>query len=222
MTKNYKVAIKVFDDLRQGNWDTWRKRYEQLDINDLIWINLAIHGVIREQICKTANLFKESLKLVMKQEPALDVIELGCYRGGLAAAVLRAFPKVIRSWIGYDINYHALDNPIVKDKRFKGVKQTDWFFNLDLPSYANLFVSMSTLEHHSNKQFEAILKKVHKSGIKYIIIGLPIDARGWWGSNGSHILTLGQEGVLNIIESVGFELLEKRKGRVYQWAAIRK
>jgi hypothetical protein len=203
MTKNYKVAIKVFDDLRQGNWDTWRKRYEQLDINDLIWINLAIHGVIREQICKTANL-------------------LGCYRGGLAAAVLRAFPKVIRSWIGYDINYHALDNPIVKDKRFKGVKQTDWFFNLDLPSYANLFVSMSTLEHHSNKQFEAILKKVHKSGIKYIIIGLPIDTRGWWGSNGSHILSFGQEDVLNIIESVGFELLEKRKGRVYQWAAIRK
>jgi hypothetical protein len=212
----------VFEDACTGNWDTWRKRYSQLDINDLIWINMAIHGVIREQVCKTAALFKASIKLVMEHEPKLDVIELGCYRGGLAAAILRAFPNVIRSWVGYDINYHALDDSIVKDKRFSSVKQTDWFFNLDIQNGHNLFVSMSTLEHHSNEQFEAIIKKVHESGIKYIIIGLPINTKGWWGSSGSHILSFGQEGVLNCIESAGFELLEKRKGRVYQWAAIRK
>jgi hypothetical protein len=216
MKANRRAAHKVFNCAIKGDWDTWRKLYDKLTIDDLIWINMAIDGIIRDQICKTARGIKAAFGKI--EEETLRVVELGCYRGGLAADMLKHFPAMIESWTGYDINYYAVGDPIPIDKRYKAVKQTKWFYDVDFGPEPNTFVSTSTLEHHNRLQVVKILGKVAESDqIKYIIIGLPLDPRGWWGYNGSHILDMGRQEITQMLENFGFDIFYNEKHRVYVW-----
>jgi hypothetical protein len=214
-----RIPHKIMQDARDGNWDTWREHYDLLSINDLILINMGIDVFIREQVCKTHKAILMVLNEVDSND--LSVVELGCYRGSLANGVLKKNSK-IKSWSGYDINYYAVDNPICEDGRYTSIKMTDWFYNIDFVLGANTFISTSTLEHHNREQFFKILNKLEKSQIEYIILGLPIDTRGWWGSSGSHVLDMGRVEITQALEDTGFEVFYNKRHRVYTWGARRR
>jgi hypothetical protein len=224
LTKNYKVGVKVFNDACIKDWNTWRKRYHELDINDLIWINTALHGILREQTCIYQDVAIKAIGEIVSFEDSISVIELGCYRGSLAKEAIENFGDKISAWVGYDINYHAIDNPIVKYKKFLGVKQTDWFYNVKIKNRFNVFVSTSTLEHHSAEQFVAILERVADSAVKYMLIGMPISQKNWRGYNGSHVLYLDEPSITGAIEGVGFSCFHKSIYRkvFHVWGAKRK
>ena len=112
LTIRCRTARAIILDASMGDWNTWRDHYDDLSINDLIWINLAINEFIRDQYCVTGYLIESSIKTILSECKILDVVELGCYRGYLAKEMLGIFTHKIKSWIGYDINYYALDNPV--------------------------------------------------------------------------------------------------------------
>jgi hypothetical protein len=218
-----RIANKIIRDASKSNWNTWREHYDNLSINDLIWINLAINEFIRDQICGTGYLIESSIKTILSERKELDVIELGCYRGYLAKDMMETFKDEIKSWVGYDINYYALENTVVEDSRYSTIKQTDWFYKIEFNPDANVFISTSTLEHHNANQFVKIIERIKESNIQYMILGFPLcDSRKWNDYGGSHVLDFTKEDVDEIIEVNNFECINYEKGRVHTWLAKRK
>jgi len=219
-----RIAREIISDASKSNWNTWRKHYDNLSINDLIWINLAINEFTRDQYCVTGYLIESSMNTIIKECKRLDIVELGCYRGYLAKEMLGIFVHKIKSWIGYDINYYALGNPVANDIRYSTIKQTDWFYKIEFNPDANVFVSTSTLEHHNAEQFVKIIERIRESNIQYMILGLPLcDARKWHNYDGSHVLDFTKDDVDKTIEDNGFELMDYEKGRkVHKWLAKRR
>ena len=224
MSKRERSAVhKILEAALKKDWSLWRNYYEQLKINDLIFLNLGVDGFIPEQICKTEKEIEAIFKLEeIDKSEKLDVIELGCYRGGLAYYILRSFPKFIRSWTGYDINYYAVKAPIPRDIRYKGIKQVEWFYNLEFDPDANTFVSTSTLEHHSREQVVKIVERLRNSNIKYIVIGLPLSDKNWEDYKGSHVLDMSREEITELLEINGFKVFYNEKNKIWNWGAKRK
>jgi hypothetical protein len=69
-----RIANKIIRDASKSNWNTWREHYDNLSINDLIWINLAINEFIRDQICGTGYLIESSIKTILKRSDLRDWI----------------------------------------------------------------------------------------------------------------------------------------------------
>lgn len=224
MKKERRLAYKVLQHAQKGEWDAWRKHYDDLSIDDLVFLNMGIDAFIKEQKCLVADGIIEILEKLYLLEGvrSLDVVELGCHRGGLACSVLKHFPKMIGSWAGYDINHYAVSNPIPDDSRYKGLKQTEWFYDLQINGSYDTFISTSTLEHHSRAQFLRIMEKLKNlSSIRYVIIGLPVRPSGWMGYRGSHILDMNQEEIAEALEDIGFDIFYYERKKVYLWGASR-
>lgn len=224
MKKTRRLAHKVFQAATRSEWDVWRKHYDTLSINDLIFINMGIDGYIRDQECLTTGDVIEVLEeLYLATGSDFNVVELGCYKGYMADAVLEHFPKAIKSWVGYDVNYYALEETACKDGRYSTVKQTEWFYDVEFFNDPNLFVTTSTLEHHNRDQFFKILEKMKKTqSIRHMIIGLPIKEVGWQGYGGSHVLEMNsEEEIAQVIEDVGFEIFFYKKRKIHMWGASR-
>jgi len=213
-----KIAHKIISDASKSNWNTWREHYDNLSIDDLIWINLAINEFTRDQICKTGNLIENAMKILVSKVDSLDIIELGCYRGYLAESILKIFSDKIKRWIGYDINYYALESTMVDDGRYSTVKQTDWFYDIEFPLGVNTFISTSTLEHHNAEQFVKIIERIWESNIQYMILAFPLcDGKKWNNYGGSHVLDFTQDDVIKVLEDHDFKCISYEKGRVHTW-----
>ena len=223
MKQNRMIAHKVLSDANRKEWDTCRKYYEIFSINDLILINMGIDVSLRKQKCRaTEDVIEVLEELYIADHAPFNVVELGCHKGFLANEALKHFPRAIKSWVGYDINYYALEDPVCKDGRYGTVKQTEWFWNVEFFNSPNVFISTSTLEHHNEEQFLKIIEKVKRiPSIKHIAIGLPVRPQGWEGYGGSHILEMDQEAISQAIESAGFEIFFNKKRAVRVWGASR-
>lgn len=222
MKPSRRIAHKVLEDATKSEWDTWRKHYDQLSINDLIYINLGFDAFLREQQCFVGDVIIKVLEQMMLSGcREMNVVELGCHRGGLADECLKHFPRVIKNWFGYDVNYYALEDPIPKDPRYKGMKLTEWFYDIKFENEPNIFVSTSTLEHHNREQFVKIFERLKYSSIRHVAIGLLVRPAGWQGYGGSHVLLMNQEEIKQCIEDFGFNVFYYGRHRVYVWGASR-
>jgi hypothetical protein len=212
-------AHKVFKAAAKQKWNVWREHYDELTITDLIWINLGIDQFIREQVCRANHLVENAIELIVAKQDELSVVELGCYRGGLAQEMITRFGKQIKNWDGYDINYYAVENPICEHDRYTSIKMTEWFYDTEFYHKANVFVTTSTLEHHNRVQFAKIIKNVSfNSNIKYMILGLPLcDARKWNDYGGSHVLDLSKVELIEIVEDAGFAPVYYEADHIHLW-----
>jgi len=223
LKKSRRIAHQVLQAASKGEWEIWRKHYDSLSIDDLIFINTALDAHIRDQKCRAVGAVIEVLeRLYLNGQRDIEVVELGCHRGYLADECLKHFPKMIKSWTGYDLNFYALGEPIPQNGRYTTVKQTEWFYNIEINHSMDTFISTSTLEHHNTEQVLKIFDKLGESqGIRNIIIALPVRPSGWQGYGGSHVLLMGVEEISEAIEKAGFEIFYFEKNPIFTWGASR-
>jgi len=180
--KTYKEI--AFDAGVHKNWDDFRAVYDELSIADLVEINTAWDAILPPQHHASVKAFKRMFRRTGRSH--LKVVELGCYRGGLAAGVISTLQeKRIDKWIGYDINHAAID-AVVAPKIFEGVKLTNWFWEVFPESY-DVFVCAHTLEHFNRAQAGKILEKAVEH-CRYILLEVPVAKEGWPNYRGSHVL----------------------------------
>lgn len=202
-----KIAHDVYIDAICNKWEKWREHYDVLTIDDLIWLNTALNDYYGFASRFSLNDIDSVFGLIINSDKVktIRVVELGCFRGFLARAMLDLRPE-IKNWIGYDINFHSIRESVVKDSRYLGIKLSEWFFDIQIPP-CNVFVSSHTLEHMNENQVGLTVRAIYKSGIEYAIVEVPFDRgnRKWHGYNGSHVYEGSPREFCDLFEAWGYQ-----------------
>lgn len=128
----------------------------------------------------------------------LRVHELGGYRGELAWEVLSKHPRI--TWTSFDIIKHDI-LPELPDNFSECVLEKElWETNIGLEG--DVFISMHTLEHLSDADFDKLLAYILKQKITHLILQLPIQPEGqtWANYLGAHVLTYGSNKIKKLLE----------------------
>ena len=197
-----KIAHDIYMAAIAGDFDVWRDHYPSLSIEDLIWINTAIFHFYPRQA--HYNLHEINALFGEVKQDGARILELGCFRGELAAQIL-AIHAEIEIWIGMDISYHAISNPAVKDKRYLGIKLTDWIFNTSLIPI-DIMIASHTLEHFDGDQIKKVFRWAHKSTIQFIVVEMPFSISRWSGYRGSHIYQGSKTDLIELAEGSGYRM----------------
>lgn len=200
--KNTVLNTVIEKAIKNKNWDTYRKYYSALSVEDHIEISVYLDKLAPNQahfsIEPITELFTEAKNLLGE----LNIIELGCWTGDLAKEVLSKFD--IKSWIGYDISANTLKRSVVKDERYKTVALSKWIYDTTIPDF-NVFLSTHTFEHMSLEEVEKTVAYISDK-TKYMILEIPLseDGQDWKGYSGTHVLTASRQTIRDLITSHGF------------------
>lgn len=189
--------------MKTSDFDLWRENYDQLGYDDqLVFYNqVAIDHPLQRGFDEQE--FIDFLEPLGK----IDVIELGGWKGELAQFTLARLPK-IRQWLNYEISEQAIKQTACKDSRYKATIPPDFLWNIDIPP-ADVFVSSHTIEHIKIEQLDKLFSKLP---VKYIALQAPLGDEGtdWAGYYGSHILEVGWNTIIHILNDYGFKLTHSR------------
>ena len=185
-----------------SRWDQWRAEYKatsyaaQQDFYSGVW---ATNPDQRH--------FTATAALAFFDGSARRVIEVGGWRGELAALVLTAHPE-IELWRNYELCREAAAAAVSTDPRYEGVSPPDWVWSLppaELAGFDTLVLS-HVIEHMTAEDLAALLAALHSPRRVYVESPLFDEPRDWAGYHGTHILELGWRGVDALFASAGFRL----------------
>lgn len=219
----------ILDECRMGHFNYWREHYHKLTITDLIYLNTGIHKYYPNQAHYNGSQISCILeRLIRETKNPLRVIELGCHQGNLANDMLGIFkdPRTLDLWVGYDINYYAIDETVCKDDRYIALKMLDWFHSKETmliiaDPRSTIFIASNTMEHFALDQFIATIAYIKSKEIKNIILDQPF-ADSWRGRQNTHILRSSVEDVCGILSRQGFARWYKFDGEKSTVLAFRR
>jgi hypothetical protein len=205
------VQETIEKTLKDRNWDFYRDHYlngdysfqELVRLNNSWYVALEENRVFYHQ--KWINKFLGKLSA----EFPVRVVELGCYRGELAAEILPKYDDIV-SWDGYDICHYAVDFSACNDKRYFPTKLTCSFWQL--PDFKfEIFVSAHTIEHLSNEEAIDLMGFLERNCRKGIYLEMPIKEEGkkWRGGASSHVLELGRKHFRRFFHSHGWKTVHE-------------
>lgn len=193
------------------DFDQWRTTYgtRTLAEESAFYDKVAVEHPEQQQWKSRASFTVAAL------EGATSVVELGPWRGELAASVLRRVPT-IDSWAGFDVCRWAVENTRCTHTAYEPVTLTDWPWATDLPS-ADVFVASHVLEHLSWEHVQLLAEQFGKYARLVLDIPIPDDSpRDWQGYNGSHMLEVSWSEVDALLVDQGFwEASREGSARVY-------
>jgi hypothetical protein len=132
---------------------------------------------------------------------AKTVVELGGWNGRLAASML-ARPDV-RFWTNYDLvkvpQACALPG-------YRLIVLDDYLWNRKTPVRADAFVACHTIEHLKAHELDKLIGCLD---VKWVYLEAPLEdgPRDWTDYSGSHILEIGWDGVGEIMDAHGYDLV---------------
>jgi hypothetical protein len=140
-----------------------------------------------------------------------DVLEIGGWRGDLAARILALYDH-IHLWHNYDLIKH---NKYQKcnDKRYKLITLHDYLWHLQLKNDYNALIATHMIEHINWREFTELANWIPES-IKTVLFESPLPESGenvnWKGDHSSHVLEKGWEQVIS--EMKGHRFLVEFRG----------
>ncbi len=216
-----KIAHEVYMAAIAGNWNVWREHYKVLTIDDLIWLNTAVSRFHGSQAHFNFDRINALFKIINIEIKHIKVGELGCYQGELAGRMLAAYPD-IKAWIGLDINYHAISESVVKDKRYRGVKLTQWIYDAVCVPW-NVFLSSHTFEHLNGDQIGRTFQWAHESGFEFMIIEMPFcKGDGWFNYHGPHVFEGTRDNFFKIAGDHGYGVFSVQTQTIFGLRRISK
>ena len=187
-------------------FNDWRSAYSWMSYSD----QQLFYSQVETEFPQQANFSSEAaLTFFRRVSPESRVIELGGWKGDLAAAVLTSpLSDRVSSWTNYDICPTLGGKAVCKDPRYRLIVPMGWFWKTAVQD-AEVFVATHTIEHLSVKHLEALLVKVAKlPSLQYIYLESPLPdsaVRNRWPDYfGSHILEVGWEQVTGLLSQHGF------------------
>lgn len=190
-------------------WDEWRARTEKMTYAE----QQAFYDDVARDFPEQAHFVREvAIRELTGAAPA-GVLEIGGWRGDLAAAVL-ADPRsaAIRKWVNMDIAPSLAGMQRCRDPRYSFVVAPTWVWDTAIPDEYDAVVATHLIEHLTERQLETLLRRLAKLGrarTLYLESPLREDSHGWKGYRGSHILGLGWAGVRRMVQAAGWTATEQ-------------
>lgn len=180
------------------DFDQWRKNYDTATMEDQI----AAHDEIGSLYPDQAHFDLEKIKDVLLNKNIKRVVEAGPWKGDLAHAILSdpAYDHIV-SWIGIEICQYAKLHTVVSDGRFVYYNPSRFdFWNEKAMSAieGDIFIGTHFIEHLSDQHMMSLACVIQ--GYEHIYFEAPITLAGqsWDGYEGTHMLTLGWDKVLQM------------------------
>lgn len=186
-----------------GFFDDWRQGYDTMSYDQQVEFYRVVADAYPDQ--RHFNVFAVNQFLLEAGED-VRVLELGGWKGELAALMLSEFPTQITRWTNFDIAPQAISQSTCTDPRYSVVVPEDFMWNIDLElSKYNTFIASHVVEHlrleHLRKLFSML------RGIPRIFVDTPLGPDGvrWDGNLSSHIIEIGWNDLQSLIESFGYK-----------------
>lgn len=191
----------------QDIWNTWRRLYNELTDDEQHDFADECEAAYPNQIHHN----KQNFDSLFKDLKGIEVLEIGGWKGELASHCLERYD--ITSWLNIDVCRNAVAKTVPIDtNRYTAVvpDQFRWF-SLPRQMEFDVCVSAHTIEHFSNEDLRLLIK--HISGIKTVMFDAPLEMAGdsWNGYCGTHMLTMGWNGVnaAMIVEGYSVEQINR-------------
>ena len=206
------VKKTVHETIVENNWDYYRDLYLRgaYSFDNLVELNNIWYHKIQNQEFYNLN---KALNFFSVFDEPVSVVELGCYRGGLAQKILEKNEN-ITSWLGYDICSNALNDILIIDDRFEPVYMND-SWPVQHEGDFDIFVSTHTLEHLTVSEVRQVLIKLEECCRRAVYLELPLIENGkvWRGGASSHVLRWGRKHFRDIFNSNGWKVIYEPPAR---------
>lgn len=183
------------------DFDAWRVSYDAMTYDDHVRFYDAVWDAYPVQQHYDTG---RATAFLARVDPR-RVLELGGWRGELAAAILPEFPDIVR-WRNVEVCRGAAENAACTDPRYEAIVPDAWLWERpDLVGFADTFVASHVIEHMRGDQLRALFAVVLPS-VDAVFLASPLDeeGQGWAGYHGSHILELGWRDVAALLANAGF------------------
>lgn len=179
------------------DWDAWRSAYDMLTFAD----QQELYELVSWLHPKQESFDKVAAHRAFDAIGGVDleVVELGGWNGQLADNMLARGD--VKLWMNYDIADvpQACDDP-----RYRLEVLTDYFWN-GPPVTGDVFIACHTIEHLKARELKQLFALLETRWV-YLEAPLHDGPRDWTGYEGSHILEIGWNGVLDLLEEFGYVL----------------
>lgn len=178
------------------DWDAYRAAYdgmtygEQVAFYDRVWDLHPNQHHYDPEACAT---FLTSVK-------ATRVIEIGGWRGELAAEMLARFPA-IRRWHNVELCRGAIQSTVCQDPRYTCQVPGNWAWTM-IHEPGAVLVAAHVIEHMALPQVGALLSALLPSAA-FIQSPLMEEGQDWTGYTGSHVLRAGWREIVAVCGTHG-------------------
>ena len=183
------------------DFDAWRRDYDRLTYAEHVEFYRQVAEVYPEQVH-----FNEPAVRDFLAASAGPVLELGGWKGELAAAVLPDFAS-IPEWLNVEIAPQAVTESACHDPRYSVIVPDAFLWDSDIDtSRFRTFVASHSIEHLKIAHVAALMECLPNIETMYVDAPLPDAPTGWGGGNGqhSHIIEVGWDGLRELFASHGF------------------
>jgi hypothetical protein len=186
-------------------FDKYRKKYDSFTFTDKVKITNKWALKYPEQAHFNYEPIKYWLDNVVTK-PA-SILEIGGWRGDLAAKVLASFDQII-VWHNFDLLKADSDQKCYDD-RYKLISMNDDIWHLSLNHEYNALIATHMIEHIKWREFTEVIKWIPES-VRTVLFEAPIQASGeninWMGDHSTHVLEKGWEQIVIEMKNQGFSV----------------
>lgn len=215
----------IYDDTMntKDNSDKWRKNYSRMTYDDQRKYYNTILNLTCDQRQYTIEYIEKPFNNMLKDKE-LKIIELGGYQGELAHRILRKYSNIV-AWDNFEITDRARTNSVCNDGRYRPIITNEFLWDIGyvaLEEKYNVFLSSHTIEHISTADFKKLVDTVIRH-CDYCILEIPMPYNvpkndlNWKGFDGTHILDIPWEEILEILYRAGFTQFELSDGRGWNY-----
>lgn len=189
--------------MHTSDFDLWRKNYDKLTYKQ----QLKFYNQVAIDHPLQRGFDEQQFEDFLAPLGEINVIEMGGWKGELAKYMLERLPK-IRHWLNYEISEQAIIENICPYSPYEALIPSDFIWNIELPK-ADVFVSSHTIEHIRASELDKLFSRLP---VKYIALQAPLadDGTDWSGYYGSHILEIGWDGVIAMLDRGGYKLTHSK------------
>jgi hypothetical protein len=190
------------------DFDAWRRDYDRLSYPEHVEFYRQVAEAYPDQQHYNEPAVREFLGPVKG-----DVLEVGGWKGELAAKVLPDFPDIDR-WLNVEIAPQAVTENVCTDPRYRVIVPDTfiWDTDIDLSSYRTL-VASHVIEHMKRRDVVKLLSRLPDVERIYVDAPLPAFPSAWDNGESSHIIEVGWDGLTNLLESYGFVQVGEKHGK---------
>lgn len=190
------------------NFDAWRHNYDGMSYPEHVEFYRQAAEAYPEQVH-----FNEAAVRSFLESVAGNVLEIGGWKGELAAAVLPDHPA-ITVWLNVEIAPQAVSESVCTDSRYSVVVPDTflWDSDIDLSPYPTMIAS-HVIEHMKVAHVVKLLDHIPAVAKLYIDAPLAAEPQAWGGGESAHIIEIGWQGLMDMLAGYGFHGVGGAQGR---------